>query len=256
MITRSIPLKLGNLQRGEQILRSKALEIIDDDQRLQLQLAAVESAMDLADVFRQFGTQDEDIKVTQLLAMRTFNAFAASLNLALSGYNQNSALILRDVLETVFLLDLLQHNRALITRWRTADRKGRMKEFSPVKVREALDTRDGSTSKKRAEFYEMFSELAGHPTMNSALMLRPEKSGDAVIGPFIEKTSLEATLSEMGRLAIQVGELLFVLIPSGWQHGLSSRVAFAGIKKTWMAKFYPKANSAAPSLSPPSSPSR
>ncbi|WP_346913156.1 hypothetical protein [uncultured Roseibium sp.] len=81
-----------------------------------------------------------------------------------------------------------------------------MKEFSPVKVREALDARDGFTSKRRAEMYELFSELAGHPTMKSAWMMRPQKEGDAVIGPFMEATALEAVVSEMGRLAVQVGE--------------------------------------------------
>lgn len=29
-------------------------------------------------------------------------------------------------------------------------------------------------------------------------IMRPQKDGDAVIGPFIEATSLEAVLSEMG----------------------------------------------------------
>lgn len=31
--------------------------------------------MDLADILRQFETADEDLKVIQLLGMRTFNAF-------------------------------------------------------------------------------------------------------------------------------------------------------------------------------------
>lgn len=35
---------------------------------------------------------DEDLKVIQVLGIRIFNAFAASLKLALSGYSQNSAI--------------------------------------------------------------------------------------------------------------------------------------------------------------------
>jgi hypothetical protein len=69
-------------------------------------------------------------------------------------------------------LDLFRGDRARIERWRFADQKARMKDFAPVKVREALDARDGFTSKKRFEMYEMFSELAGHPNMNSHLMMR------------------------------------------------------------------------------------
>jgi hypothetical protein len=57
-----------------------------------------EAAMDLADMLRQFNSSDEDLKVAVVLGMRTFNARAASIKLTLSGYHQNSALILRDVM--------------------------------------------------------------------------------------------------------------------------------------------------------------
>jgi hypothetical protein len=91
--------------------------------------------MDLADVLRQFETADEDLKVIQLLGMRTFNAFGASVKLALSGYSQNSALILRDVLETVFLIGYFAGDRTLIERWRFADKRARLRDFGPLKVR-------------------------------------------------------------------------------------------------------------------------
>ena len=204
--------------------------------------------MDLADILRQFDTNEEDLKVIQLLGMRTFNAFGASLKLALSGYSQNSALILRDVLETVFLIDYFAGDRSLIGRWRFADKKARMKDFGPVKVREALDARDGFTEKKRFEMYEMFSELAGHPTMKSAFMMRPQRDGDALIGPFMEATTLEAVISEMGRLAIQVGEKLNLFFPADWPQGLPSRLSFTKLKQRWIATFYPSV--AAPAAGP------
>lgn len=234
-----IPANLETLHGGEEQLREKALGMVAGDQRLQLHLAIVEAAMDLADAFRKFDTSDEDLKVAQLLAMRTFNAFGASLKLVLSGYHQNSALILRDVLETVFLLNFFAGDRALIGRWRLADRKGRMRDFSPVRVREALDARDGFTAKRRAEMYELFSELAGHPTMKSAWMMRPHKDGDAVIGPFMEATTLEAVISEMARLAVQVGEQIIAFVPADWTQGLPSRAAFAQLGRQWVSTFYP-----------------
>lgn len=241
-----IPANLENLHIGEEQLREKALGIIAGDQRLRLHLAVVEAAMDLADIFRQFVTTDEDLKVAQVLGMRMFNAFGASLKLALCGYHQNSALILRDVLETVFLLSLFAGDRSLIERWRLADKKARMKEFSPVKVREALDARDGFTSKRRAEMYELFSELAGHPTMKSAWMMRPQKDGDAVIGPFMEATALEAVVSEMGRLAVQVGEQIHAFSPANWTRGVPARLAFAQLKGDWVSTFYPTAQNEGP----------
>jgi hypothetical protein len=233
----NIPPRLASLHGAEEQLREKAQGMIAADPRLQLHLAVTEAAMELADMLRQFDTSDEDLKVAKILGMRTFNAFAAGIKLTLSGYHQNSALVLRDVLETVFLLDLFSGDRSLIERWRFADKKARMKDFSPVKVREALDTRDGFTSKKRFEIYEQFSELAGHPNMKSSWMMRPQKDGDAVIGPFMEATSLEAVVSEMGRLAVQVGEQLDRFFPADW--GIPSRVAFARLKRDWLNRFYP-----------------
>jgi hypothetical protein len=217
-----IPAKLIGLHHCEEQLREKAVDLVQGDQRLQLHLATIEATMDLADVFRQFDTSDEDLRVIKILGMRTFNAFGASLKLVFSGYSQNSALILRDVLETAFLVDYFAGDRALIARWRFADKKARMRDFALVKVREALDARDGLVGKKRGAMYEMFSELAGHATMKSALMMRPLPDRDAVIGPFIEATALEAVISEMGRLAIQVG---------------------AKLKQRWIASFYPIAPS-------------
>jgi hypothetical protein len=235
-----IPDKLAGLHIGEEKLRIKALELIAANPQLSLHVAAVEQAMDLADLLRQYKTKDEDLRVIQMLAMRTFNAFGASMKLALSGYVQNSALIMRDILETVFLIDLFYGERALIEIWRFADKKARLKDFRPVSVREALDKRDGFTSRKRAEIYEMFSELAGHSTMKSVAMMRPQKGGDAVIGPFMEATTLDAGLSEMGRLAIQVGEQLNAFFPADWTGDIPARLTFAKTKQQWMATFYPK----------------
>jgi hypothetical protein len=144
-------------------------------------------------------------------------------------------------METIFLLDLFAGDPALIERWRFADKKARMKDFSPIKVREALDAREGFTSKKRFEMYELFSELAGHPNMKSSWMMRPQKDGDAVIGPFMEATALEAVISEIGRLAVQVGEQLDRCFPANWDQGVPSRVAFAQQKQNWINTFYPTA---------------
>ena len=194
--------------------------------------------MNIAYVLRQYPTDDEDMKVIQVLGMRMFNAFGASTKLGLSGYSQNSALIMRDMLETVFLLDLFQGDKAAIERWRVADKRERMKEFSPLRVREALDDRDGFTGKKRAELYEFLSELAAHPTMKSAYMMRPQQDGNAVIGPFIEPTTLEAVLAELGRLAIQAGGALDHFFPEKWDHASPARTEFAEVSLQWMRIFY------------------
>ena len=99
---------LRGLYNEEEKLRAKALEFAASDSYLQLHISVIGNAMNLADQFRQFPTDDEDMKAIQMLGMRVFNAFGSSLKLALSGYGQNSALIMRFILETVFLLDLFE----------------------------------------------------------------------------------------------------------------------------------------------------
>lgn len=227
-----------NLHHGEEQLRTKSLELVAADFRLSLHLNVVERAMDLADILRQFDTNDENLKVIQILGMRVFNAFGSSIKLALSGYAQNSALILRDILETVFLLDYFNGDREAIKQWRFADEREIKRRFKPVDIRMALDRRDGHTDMKRYEIYKLFSELAGHPTMKSAYMMRPQKDGDAVIGPFIEKTTVDAVLSEMGKLAVQAGEILDAFFPEDWTTPLPAREAFTEKKREWITTFY------------------
>ncbi len=197
--------------------------------------------MNVCDMLRQCQTEDENLKVIQMLGMRMFNAFGASLKLALSGYIQNSALILRDILETVFLLDLFSGDHSLIAKWRSADAKILRQHFSPAAVRKTLDNRYGHTTGKREDLYKLFSELAGHPTMKSSWMMRPQRDGDAVIGPFIEKTSLDAVLSEMGRLAVQTGQHLVAFYPEVWEAGKKPRTSFAEATRNWFLTFYPGA---------------
>lgn len=62
--------------------------------------------------------------------------------------------------------------------------------------------------------------------MKSAWMMRPQKDGDAVIGPFIEKTSLEAVLSEMGRLAVQAGEHLMAATSSAYRQSCKKAAGY------------------------------
>ena len=114
-------------------------------------------------------------------------------------------------------------------------------------VRKALDERDGFQGRKREEMYRMFSELAAHPTMKSAYLMRPQKDGDAVIGPFIAPDTLEAVISEIGRLAVQASEVLDPFFPETWADVLPARADYARGRLEWFATFYPPKRPATPS---------
>lgn len=227
---------MARLHQGEEFLRERAVDVVAADDRLGLHLQAIERAMDLLDLLREFEGSDEDIKVVQALGMRMFNAFGASVKLALSGYSQQAALIMRDILETSFLLDLFSRDRTAIERWRSADRKKRMRDFKPVKVRELLDERDKFTTKKRAAHYELLSELAGHPSMPSLAMLRP-MGMDPQIGPFIDQTVVEAVIADMAKLAIQAGVIVIWFLPPDWNRTDEARSVFSRMVQRWLEVF-------------------
>ena len=230
---------LSALYTEEEKLRVKALELVARDSQLQLHISVIGNAINLADLFRQFPTDDEDMKAIQMLGMRTFNAFGSSLKLALSGYGQNSALIMRLTLETVFLLDLLEGDRSLIERWRCADEKERKKKFRPAPVRKALDVRYGCNERKREQHYKLLSEFAGHPTMKSVYMMRPQQDGDAQSMPFVELGVLKDVLYEMARLALMFGDILDHFFFKTWVDGYQARADFKSARERWLEAWDP-----------------
>lgn len=233
----NFPNNLDSLYTQERSLRKEAISIIQSKPKLSLHLHAIERAMSLARIVVDYPDDNEDFKVVKMLSIRMFNAFGASLTLMSSGYHQNGGLVMRDILETVFLMDLFKTDDTAIERWRFADKKTQREEFSPVAVRKALDERDGYHARKRENIYRTFSELAAHPNMHSQHMLRPEKDGDIVTGPFMEETTLDAGISELGRIAVQAGEVMNAFLPDGWDRD-GVRASFALIKNDWIETFY------------------
>ncbi len=233
-----IPENLHSLHEHEEACRVHALEIVRQTADMKLHLQATEAAMEIADQLRQVANDDEDFKVIRALSMRIFNAFGSATALALRGYGQNATMILRDVLETVFLLDYFKSNNTELTRWRTCDDKERRRDFQPSAIRKALDKRDGFTMKKRDADYRLFSEIAAHASMQSTAMLRPQPNADAVSGPFIEATGLAAVLTESGKLAVQAGGTLSMFFPKDHETSLESRRNFYALQRRWLERFF------------------
>lgn len=229
--------KLLGLLAREHELRQKALAVVAKDNDLILHLAVAEAAMDLTDWLRKCPDDTDDGRVVTKLFMRVFNSMASSMSLMLTGYYQSSAMIMRDILETVFLLDYFSRDRTLITLWRTCDPKTRDREFKPFSVRVALDNHDGFTERKREAMYKMFCDLASHPSPNGLAMLHPTGM-DAVSGPFLDPETLKATVSELGRLAIQVGTTVPAFLPNDWQPAFAARNQMTKLGKDWFVRFY------------------
>ena len=144
MLEAKYPSNLIGLYKGETELTDKSPSLIEAYPKLNLHFEISERAMDILDVFRQVPAADKDVETLQSLGLRMFNSFATATKLMLSGYYQISALILRDLLQTTFLVEWFRTERSDILRW--LDDEIRQKHFRPGQVRKKLDDRDGVTT--------------------------------------------------------------------------------------------------------------
>ncbi len=192
------------LHEGEQEVRRLSLDAIEQNSDIHMHVQMIERVMDMLQFVRiEYDDTANELVTVKLLGARLFNDMAASLQLCLSGYYQAAATHIRDILETSFLLDYFSTDHpALIERWKTSSDKERANEFKPVKVRMALDDRDGFTEQKRAAHYQLLCNAAAHPTFQGFGLLRPTPESDAHMGSFFVPGLLEATVQELVKVAV------------------------------------------------------
>ena len=98
-------------------------------------------------------------------------------------------------------------------------------------MRVALDERDGCEDGRREKLYKMLSRFAVHPSMESHLLLRPHREGDAESGPFVEPDYLEGLLCEFARVAGEAGDVLDRFLPEVWAGALAPREEFGKVRQ-------------------------
>jgi len=205
-----IPINFLTMHTEQLVIREKSLTYITDNNDLSDHLSLIEVCLDSIDLFRQIETDNEDLNTCILLGLRLFNAASSAWNLMVFGYYQSAASLIRDIIETGFLLGAFRNNRSLISKWKTVDDKERYELFQPKKIRKDLDKADGYIEGKRGSVYKDFSELAAHPHPRGFLLI--EKDGLRRSGPFFDEKLLRAILDELvQRLAsavLPLGELM------------------------------------------------
>jgi hypothetical protein len=173
-------------------------EIIAGDSELKHHLILINATLDFIDKIVKIEPHNGEDHLAQLrLVVRCFNSAAASLRLALCGYWQPSFAVMRDLLETYFLLDLFNSNPEKISAWRTLPEKERKSKFGPVHVRLFLDKRDNFKEQKRQKAYELLSKYAAHPTPEGFALISPESMTQ--VGPFPHETNLHAAFQELAK---------------------------------------------------------
>jgi hypothetical protein len=225
------------LHEHEERLRSENLSLIANRVDLTDHLNLIQAAMNVIYAFTQEHVHGSDDELTlQLLGIRLFNAAAVSIKLALSGYYQKAFVHVRDILETYFLVDYLRTNPDRVRIWKGADKRQRLEEFSPRRIREELDKRDGFIEGARKAIYHLISENASHATYRGFHLTT--QNGLGKIGPFVDEAKLQAWLEEMAK---RFGHAAIVLLADfeGLDLGLEmTRANYLKIMNEWGAKYY------------------
>lgn len=228
------------LHEGEESLRKKSIESINLDSDLSHHFSMIESSMDIIDYFtRTYKNEDEKQLIVQHLGIQLFNGSASAIKLLLSGYYQSSALIQRNLLEIVFLLDYFTTDINLIIEWHQSGEKGRKNKFSPVEIRKALDKRDGLKDKKRKKKYQDLCNFV-HSTPKSFNMIRSIPKGDAHCGPFFELAVIKATLEELVKIMIEAAEKFNYFFTPKVLDDYKTKIIFLEGLNGWLAKFFKK----------------
>ena len=202
----AFPENFDLLSSGEDNIRAISKRAIEASEDLSLHANMIERAMTVLDhMAKRRPHSDEDELVLQMLAARLFNSGASAMKLLMGGFYQSAVMIMRDILETTFLLDFFHSQSDQIAIWRGCDEKQRLDQFGAAKIRTALDNRDGYTERKRAAAYHLLCQLGTHPTYPGFQMLQAKGSNLVIVGPFFEPASLDAVLSELAKTIMQAG---------------------------------------------------
>ncbi|MGK9232210.1 hypothetical protein KXS07_10460 [Inquilinus limosus] len=232
-----LPENLTLLGTGEDFVRDRTFEAIAADGALSDHTVLIEASMDVLNYFssRPDPAESEDAQAIRLLGMRLFNDSGSAFRLLCSGYYQTAAMVIRDLIETVFLLGYFQLDATKIGVWRMADENTRKREFNPAKIRTALDDSDGFTSRKRETHYKMLCAMAAHPTYQGLQLLKPH-SGDHHCGPFFDKATLEAALQELVKAMIQAGQHYTRFFAIRDKASAETKLRFMEIARDWMER--------------------
>jgi hypothetical protein len=229
---------LASLHEHEERIRADSLAAIERDVALSEHLNVVGEAMNIIYAFAHDHTHGSDNELTlQYLGVRLFNAAGASVKLALSGYYQKAFVHLRDIIETYFLVDYLCTHPEKILEWKNADKKKRIAEFGPGAIRSALDKRDGYTSGKRKQIYDLISEFASHATYSGVALTASGPANLVQVGPFFDEEKLGSWVQEMA-MRLSHAAIILVTNAEGTDVALlRARAHYLDIVNAWWSKY-------------------
>jgi hypothetical protein len=244
-----LPENLISLHKHEEQIRADGLRFIEAHQNLNDHLAMIHGSMAVIYALaHDHANASEDELTIQYLGLRLFNSAASSLKLCLSGYYQAAFALVRDIFETVGLLDYLHTNPSQIAVWKASDKKQRIAEFGPGAIRNALNSRDQFSSNTRKEMYDRLSEYASHATAAGFQLLAPEGLGQ--IGPFLSEKYLKAWIEETVKFLVHGATIFMGHFPIVEAPLLLEKAGFLDHANRWRDKYMGNAKQPNPDVQP------
>ncbi len=231
-----LPENLISLHKHEEQIRVDSLRLIEKHKDFSDHLEMIHGSMAIIYALAHDHANPTNDELTiQYLGLRLFNSAASSLKLSLSGYYQSAFALVRDVLETVALLDYMKTFPDQIAVWEASDKKQRIAKFGPGAIRSALNERDQFPGNKRKEMYDLLSEYASHATVPGFQLLAPKGLGK--IGPFLSQEYLKAWLGEAVKFLVHGATIFMAHFPKVEPSLLAKKADFLNQANKWREKY-------------------
>ena len=231
------PDNLDSLHAEEERLRSEHKNLVATRGDLRDHINLIRESMNIIVALTKEHPHRTPNELTmQFLGIRLFNAAAASMKLAYSGYYQNAFSALRDFLETYFLVDFLCSKPDEIASWKTATKQDLRGKFGPNAVRNALDKRDGFKEGKRKQIYDLISHFATHATPSGFRMTLKDDLGE--VGPFYGEDKFEAWAQEAVKMASHAGIIYATGFKGVNKNLLPVKAQFVSDLNEWKKKYF------------------
>ncbi len=188
-----------------------------------------------SEILRLYSHSNEDELTALRLALRCFNSSAAALRLLRCGYYQPSFSMIRDLIETTFLLDLFAKKPSDLKLWRILSEKKRRQQFAPFKVRKKLDEMSDFEDSKRTQIYQMLSNYAAHPTPEGFQIISPNNM--TKVGPFSDAKLLKAGLGDLSKHLALATLIIFEHVRSDDIDIRSVKKQFINTSSQWWDKY-------------------
>lgn len=174
---------------------------------LEKNFQTIEISFNILEKFLKIPFEEDDIFAVAIreIVFRSHKTLQAATLNATAGIEIPTMSLLRDLIETEFLLRYFVINPDEISEWWNADRKTRLRKYNPSKLREKIAKKFPKLKKPMEDDYIGHCEIAAHPTPIS-LKLQRESKNSSLFPPSKDIMFVWVCIMEVSLHAARVSE--------------------------------------------------